>query len=223
MPENDEATARVIDPEQLQAIEARMQKWTDEQLRELVATSKTWSDVLRLCRRGVRRSAPWCSWWCSSEPQQRGLEIVRRDETEQLETPRFQDWAEIYYATISKRVKRADAKKFLIQGALRFWGAKPADAAKVHAAGEYHDLRLGDVDQVGSIVELGQGDRAVIDGILGHENTKRRQRRLGVGADRPSRHRDRGQRLDLRQRLRQLGPHHQQAGLGVGGARRGRG
>lgn len=66
-------------------------------------------------------------------------------ETGPEDSPSFQDWAEIYYATIRKRVKRPEAQVFLIRNALRFWGAKPTEAAKVHPKGEYHDLRLGDV------------------------------------------------------------------------------
>lgn len=66
-------------------------------------------------------------------------------ETGPDDTPSLQDWAEIYYATISKRVKRPEAQALLIQVALRFWGARPTDPAKVHTDGTYHDLRLGDV------------------------------------------------------------------------------
>lgn len=58
-------------------------------------------------------------------------------------TPRFQDWAEVYYREQSKRLARADLIQRTLRVVLAFWGATPTKSTPV-AGGVYHDLRLGD-------------------------------------------------------------------------------
>lgn len=60
-------------------------------------------------------------------------------------TPRFQDWAEIYYRHAAKTMKRPDRVEALLRVVLRFWGARPAAGkGQVLEGMPYHDLRLGD-------------------------------------------------------------------------------
>ncbi len=69
---------------------------------------------------------------------------------EPVESPRFSDWAEIYYdqvATGPRAVTRPDRVEFILRVVLRFWGAKPSgrDPKNRIVEGEpYHDLRLAD-------------------------------------------------------------------------------
>jgi integrase len=59
-------------------------------------------------------------------------------------TPRFQDWAEVYYGQASKRVGRPDRVEHLVRVVLRFWGAAPEDPALREPRAPYHDLHLAD-------------------------------------------------------------------------------
>ena len=59
------------------------------------------------------------------------------------ETPRFQDWAEVYFREQSKRLTRVDILQRTLRVVLAFWGAAPTRTKPV-AGGVYHDLRLGD-------------------------------------------------------------------------------
>lgn len=62
-------------------------------------------------------------------------------------SPRFSDWAEIYFQDVTtrrrERIKRPDRIDDLLRVLLRFWGAKPKDP-KPHELGPYHNLRLVD-------------------------------------------------------------------------------
>lgn len=60
------------------------------------------------------------------------------------ETPRFQDWAEIYYRDAVGRMKRPDRVKANLRVVLRFWGARPTAPKRATDGAVYHDLRLGD-------------------------------------------------------------------------------
>lgn len=60
------------------------------------------------------------------------------------DTPRFQDWAEIFIAKKRETLERPDHPEVITRVLLRFWGARPADPAKVVAGEPYRDLRLGD-------------------------------------------------------------------------------
>jgi integrase len=65
-------------------------------------------------------------------------------------TPRFQDWAEVFFEHRQRKLKppRGPARlKDLVRVVLRFWGAKPPPRERFGPVeGEpYHDLRLGDV------------------------------------------------------------------------------
>lgn len=59
------------------------------------------------------------------------------------ETPRFQDWSEIFLDYKRKRLDRPDHVEHVTRVLLRFWGAptKPGDV--VSDATPFHDLRLG--------------------------------------------------------------------------------
>lgn len=59
------------------------------------------------------------------------------------ETPRFQDWAEIYLRDATARMKRPDRVRANLRVILRFWGA-PSAKSRAVAGAVYHDLRLGD-------------------------------------------------------------------------------
>jgi hypothetical protein len=64
------------------------------------------------------------------------------------DTPRFQDWAEVYFKHASKHMTRPERVDDLLRVVLRFWGARPIrEHGKIRIVeGEpYHDLRLGDV------------------------------------------------------------------------------
>jgi len=61
------------------------------------------------------------------------------------DTPRIQDWAEVYLAYKTKRVERPDAIQNGLAPVLRFFGARPTDPAKVVVGEPYHDYRLGDI------------------------------------------------------------------------------
>jgi integrase len=65
-------------------------------------------------------------------------------------TPRFQDWASVYYKSQKKFVDRPDLVKRALDVVLEFWGAKPPKpkvrpkGTNTHAIpAPYHDLRLG--------------------------------------------------------------------------------
>ena len=62
-------------------------------------------------------------------------------------TPRFSDWAEVYYKDVvtrrRDRVKRPERIDDLLRCVLRFWGAKPAKPAP-RDVGPYRNLRLID-------------------------------------------------------------------------------
>lgn len=71
------------------------------------------------------------------------------------ETPRIQDWAEVFYSHKSAKMKRPDLLEREIRVVLEFCGTEPAPAPKstrknppprrsVPVAPPYHDLRLGD-------------------------------------------------------------------------------
>jgi integrase len=62
-------------------------------------------------------------------------------------TPRFSDWAEIYFDHMSARVGRPEVIADHLRVVLRFWGGRPSSASKRVRAIEgepYHDLRLAD-------------------------------------------------------------------------------
>lgn len=62
---------------------------------------------------------------------------------ERHQTPRFQDWAEVYFQHVARRIKRPDLVERTLRIVLQFWGAPPSTrAADPHAP--YHDLRLAD-------------------------------------------------------------------------------
>jgi integrase len=57
-------------------------------------------------------------------------------------TPRFSDWAEIYFEHMSARVGRPEVIADHLRVVLRFWGSAPR--ARAIAGEPYHDLRLAD-------------------------------------------------------------------------------
>ena len=61
-------------------------------------------------------------------------------------TPRFSDWAEIYYRDAAARMKAPARVAANLRVILRFWGARPRAGSKnpVVPGAPYHDLRLGD-------------------------------------------------------------------------------
>lgn len=62
------------------------------------------------------------------------------------QTPRFTDWAAVYYTHASTKVTRPERIDDLLRVVLRFWGATPSgkDPKNPAIEGEpYHDLRLG--------------------------------------------------------------------------------
>lgn len=59
------------------------------------------------------------------------------------ESPRFQDWAEVYYRAKAKTAAHPDEIERLIRVVLRFWGARPR-AVAADTPDPYHDLRLAD-------------------------------------------------------------------------------
>lgn len=60
------------------------------------------------------------------------------------ETPRFEDWAEVFIAKKRATLDRPDHPETITRVVLRFWGAKPSNPAKVVGGEPYHDFRLGD-------------------------------------------------------------------------------
>ena len=67
------------------------------------------------------------------------------------DTPRFQDWAELYLAYQEKFVERPDLLERAVSVVLEFWGARPPKpksrpkGTNAHPQpAPYHDLRLGD-------------------------------------------------------------------------------
>lgn len=71
-----------------------------------------------------------------------GIYVPGRDES-----PRFQDWAEVFYAYKATRLERPDALEAIIPSALRFWGQPTwPNGELVVQSPEHpcHDLRLAD-------------------------------------------------------------------------------
>lgn len=66
-----------------------------------------------------------------------GIDIHERDQS-----PRFQDWAEVFYTYKAKRLERPEAIGDILPVALRFWGHP--DDIEPSAADPCHDLRLCD-------------------------------------------------------------------------------
>lgn len=62
------------------------------------------------------------------------------------DTPRFVEWAGVYYEHAAAHLERPDHVDVTLRVVLRFWGARPGpnSAAKVEATAPYHDLRLAD-------------------------------------------------------------------------------
>ncbi len=62
---------------------------------------------------------------------------------DRVESPRIQEWAEVYIHHARKTQSRPERIEDLLRVALQFWGRRPGRDAMPDAP--YHDLRLGDV------------------------------------------------------------------------------
>jgi hypothetical protein len=59
------------------------------------------------------------------------------------DTPTFQNWSEVYFEHVSRRIKRPDLLERTLRVVLRFWGARPTKRL-IDPKAPYHDLRLAD-------------------------------------------------------------------------------
>lgn len=63
-------------------------------------------------------------------------------------SPRFSDWAEIYFHDVTTRrrtrIKRPERIDHLLRVVLRFWGRRPTNPGRRDVGGPFHDLRLVD-------------------------------------------------------------------------------
>jgi integrase len=76
------------------------------------------------------------------EQEAAGIAIPRAEHS-----PRFQDWADVYYAHASTKMGRPERVDILLRIVLRFWGARPRDRKywpRPEEAAPFHDLRLAD-------------------------------------------------------------------------------
>ncbi len=111
---------------------------------------KTWRYDFRL---GGRRYVGNTRQTTEDEAQLAEEEIQRRIRHElggithffPQETPRFQDWVEIFTSYQEEHLDRPDHVEAVTRVLLRFFGARPTDPAKVVEGEPYHDLRLGDL------------------------------------------------------------------------------
>lgn len=62
------------------------------------------------------------------------------------DTPRFQQWSEVYYARAEKLLRAPEHVKETLRVVLRFWGDRPGPNSRVPAdpKAPYHNLRLAD-------------------------------------------------------------------------------
>jgi len=98
--------------------------------------------------------------------------------------PSFTAWAGVYFAWVTTRrrpaVRRPEKIDELLRVVLRFWGARPADPAKVPAGEEcpFHDLTLQDpIDEPSWILafEEWMDRRGIAGGTRNHYKTTMRQ------------------------------------------------
>jgi integrase len=59
------------------------------------------------------------------------------------DTPTIQDWSEVYFDHLSRRIKRPDILERTLRVVLRFWGARPTKKL-IDPKAPYHNLRLAD-------------------------------------------------------------------------------
>lgn len=88
------------------------------------------------------------------------------------DSPRIQDWAEIYYEDAKERVTRPERLEDLTRCVLRFWGARPANPEKVHPDAPYRDLRL--LDPVINPLLIEDFERWMASWVSGPPGTARR-------------------------------------------------